>query len=190
MKILITTPTHHSKAYGRCDCVLINIKCQWEYYCCNCTSYSPGDTAPSKREYPQIQAAGCIAKSIEWLGHGQSDRPTGVRFPTVAELTVFYAAATLPLNPTQSSTHNIPGGFFRGVNSVRQTGPGAHPVSCTMDTGSFPGGVKSGWGVALTPHPLLVPWSRKSRATPLLPIWAVRPVQSLSACTRVRFTLF
>jgi len=37
-----------------------------------------------------------------------------------------------------------------------QTGPGAHPASCTMGTGSFPG-VKSGWGVTLTPHPLLVP---------------------------------
>jgi len=43
--------------------------------------------------------------------------------------------------------------------------------------------------VALTPHPLLVPWSRKSRAIPLLPLWTVRPVQSLSACTRVYFTL-
>jgi len=40
----------------------------------------------------------------------------------------------------------------------------------------------------LTPHPLLVPWSRKSRAIPLLRLWAVRPVQSLSACTRVHFT--
>ena len=39
-----------------------------------------------------------------------------------------------------------------------QTGPGAHPTSCTMGTGSFPG-VKSGRGVTLTPHPLLVPWS-------------------------------
>ena len=29
---------------------------------------------------------------------------------------------------------------------------------------------------------LLVPWSR-SRAIPLLPLWTVRPVQSLSACT-------
>jgi hypothetical protein len=38
------------------------------------------------------------------------------------------------------------------------TGPGAHPASCTMGTGSFPG-VKSVWGVTLTPHPLLVPWS-------------------------------
>jgi len=37
-----------------------------------------------------------------------------------------------------------------------QTVPGAHPVSCTMGTGSFPG-VKSGRGVTLTPHPLLVP---------------------------------
>ena len=49
-------------------------------------------------------------------------------------------------------------------------------------------GVKSGRGVRLTHHPLLVPWSRKSRAIPLLPLWAVRSVQSLSACKRVHFT--
>ena len=70
-----------------------------------------------------------------------------------------------------------------------QTGPGAHPASCTMRSGSFPG-VNSGRSLTLTPHPLLVPWSRKSRAIPLLPLWAVRPVQSLTACTRVQFTLF
>jgi hypothetical protein len=69
-----------------------------------------------------------------------------------------------------------------------QTGPRAHPASCTMGTGSFPG-VKSGQRVTLNPHPFLVPWSRKSRAIPLLPLWAVRPVQSLSACTWVHFTL-
>jgi len=63
-----------------------------------------------------------------------------------------------------------------------QTGSGAHPASCTMGTGSFPG-VKSGRGVTLNPHPFLVPWSRKSRAIPPLPLWTVRPVQSLSACT-------
>jgi len=51
----------------------------------------------------------------------------------------------------------------------------------------FPG-VKNGRSVTLTPHLLLVPWSRKSRAIPLLPLWAVRPVQSLSVCTRVHFT--
>jgi len=37
-----------------------------------------------------------------------------------------------------------------------QTGPGAHPTSCTMGTGSFPG-AKSSRSVTLTPHPLLVP---------------------------------
>jgi len=35
-----------------------------------------------------------------------------------------------------------------------------------------------------------LPWSRKSRAIPLLPLWAVRPVQSLSACTRVPFNFY
>ena len=70
-----------------------------------------------------------------------------------------------------------------------QTGHGAHPASCTMDTGSFPG-VKSARGVMVTPHLLLVPWSRKGRAIPLLPLWAVRPVQSLSACTGVHFSFF
>jgi len=40
------------------------------------------------------------------------------------------------------------------------------------------------------PSPLLVPWSRKSRTIPLLPLWALQPVQSLSACTRVHFTFF
>ena len=58
-----------------------------------------------------------------------------------------------------------------------------------MGTRSFPG-VKSGRGLTLTPHPLLVPWSWKSRAIPLLPLWAVRPVQSLSTCTRVTFTFY
>jgi len=38
-----------------------------------------------------------------------------------------------------------------------QTGPGAHPASCTMGAGSFPE-VNSGRGVMVTPHPLLVLW--------------------------------
>jgi hypothetical protein len=74
--------------------------------------------------------------------------------------------------------------FFAPV----QTGPAAHPASCTTGTGSFPG-VKSGRGVTLTPHPLLVPWSWMGRAISLLPPWAVRPVQRLSTCTRVDFIL-
>jgi len=65
-----------------------------------------------------------------------------------------------------------------------QTGPGTHPASCTMGSESFPG-LKSGRGVTLTPHPLLMPWSRKSTIIPLHLLWTVRPVQSLSACTTV-----
>jgi len=52
-----------------------------------------------------------------------------------------------------------------------QTGPGAHPASCKMGTGSFPG-VKWGRGVLLTTHPLLVPRSWKSRAILLPTLWA------------------
>jgi hypothetical protein len=52
-----------------------------------------------------------------------------------------------------------------------QTGPGAHPASCTMGTGSFPG-VKYGRGVLLTIHPLLVPRSWNGRAITLPTIWA------------------
>ena len=52
-----------------------------------------------------------------------------------------------------------------------QTGPGAHPTSCTMGTGSFPG-ANNGRGVLLTTHPLLIPRSWKSRAIPLPTLWA------------------
>jgi hypothetical protein len=50
-------------------------------------------------------------------------------------------------------------------NLCVHTGSGALPASCTMGTGgSFPRGVKRGWGVMLTTHPLLVPRLRKSRS--------------------------
>ena len=68
-----------------------------------------------------------------------------------------------------------------------QTGPGAQTASCTMGTAYFPE-VKCGRGVTLTPHPLLVLWSWKVRGMTSLSLWAVRPVQSLSACTRLDFT--
>ena len=44
--------------------------------------------------------------------------------------------------------------------------------------------------MTLTCHPFLVPWSCKSRAITLLPLWAVRLVQCLSGCTRVHFAFF
>jgi hypothetical protein len=57
---------------------------------------------------------------------------------------------------------------------------GRHPASSTMGTGSLPG-IKSGRSVTLTPHSLLVPLSWKSRAIPLLPLWAVRPVRGCTS---------
>ena len=52
-----------------------------------------------------------------------------------------------------------------------QTGPGAHPASCKMGTGSFPE-LKCGLGVLLNTHTLLVPRSWKSRTITLPTIWA------------------
>ena len=69
-----------------------------------------------------------------------------------------------------------------------QTGPGANTASCTIGTVSFLGG-KELPGRDADPSPLLVTWSRKSRAIPLLPLGAVRRVQGLSACTRVQFII-
>ena len=74
----------------------------------------------------------------------------------------FSAPVQTALGPTQPPVQLVPG-LSHGVKSVR--------------------------GVTLTPHLLLVPWSRKIRAIPLLPLWAFRPVPSLSACKRVNFTL-
>ena len=75
--------------------------------------------------------------------------------------------------PGNSSGDRIPTGTRFSVPV--QAGPGAHLASCTMDTGSFPG-VKSGRAVTLTPHSQCR-GHRKFRAVPLLPLWAVRPVQ-------------
>jgi hypothetical protein len=57
-----------------------------------------------------------------------------------------------------------------------QTGPVAHPASCIIGTGSFPG-VKSGWGVTLTPHPLLVPLVMKEWS------YTSTPPMGRTACT-------
>jgi len=95
-----------------------------------------------------------------------------------------------------------------------QTGSRAHPAFSTMGTGSFLV-VKCGRVVTSTdPSNLILQQLRKSRAIPLLPyspyglyrasvpvqrctltlpipvlpLWTVQPVQSLSACTKVHFT--
>ena len=104
---------------------------------------------------------------------------------------------TTPVGPVAQSLYHLSCGLdgpgdripMGVIISARvHIGPGAHPASCTIGTGSFPR-VKRGRSVTLARHPLLVPWSRKSKAIPILPLWAVRPVQNLSACTRAHFTL-
>jgi hypothetical protein len=66
--------------------------------------------------------------------------------------------------------------FFAPV----QTGPGAHPASCTMGIGCFPGVKRPG-----RDHPpLLAPRSRMSTAIPLL------PCVPMLACYRVTFTFY
>jgi hypothetical protein len=50
-----------------------------------------------------------------------------------------------------------------------QTGPGAHPASCTTGTVSFPGVKRPGRG-ASHPIPSSCQGSRTGRATPLLPL--------------------
>ena len=58
-------------------------------------------------------------------------------------------------------------------------GPNQPPVLCVPGLSRG----KEQPGRDADPSILLVPWSRKSRSLHLLPLWAVRPVQSLSACT-------
>ena len=70
--------------------------------------------------------------------------------------------------PYGRSGNRIPVG--RGFRPV-ETGPGAHPASCTLGTGSLLG-VKYGRSVLLIPHPILVPWSWMCRAIPLHNLWA------------------
>jgi hypothetical protein len=54
----------------------------------------------------------------------------------------------------------------KGFSSILcvQTGSAAHPVPCTVDTGSLSLEQKRGRGVTLTTHPHLVPRSRMSRS--------------------------
>jgi hypothetical protein len=59
-----------------------------------------------------------------------------------------------------------------------QTGPGAHPASCTVGTGSFPGVKRPGRGVD---HPPSSSAEVKERVE--LYLWA------FMACSRVNFTL-
>ena len=62
-----------------------------------------------------------------------------------------------------------------------QTGPGTHPASCTMGTGSF-SGVKSGRCVTLTPYSLLVPLVMKEQS------YTSTPPMDSTACTEPQYS--
>ena len=74
-------------------------------------------------------------------------------FKCMAVLNCFIVFANISVRETGTATWL---GVPVTVQSELPLGVYANPASCTMGTGSFPG-VKSGRGVTLTPHPLLVP---------------------------------
>ena len=88
---------------------------------------------------------------------------------TAIPLPNLWAVKSAIINEVQTEKKIPVGTRFSPV----QTGPGAHPASCKIGTGSFPG-VKFGRGVLLTTHPILLPRSWKSRAITLPTLWATR----------------
>ena len=108
--------------------------------------------------------------------------------------TCYTAVCSRNVGRVAQSVLRLPTGWtVRGSNPgggeiFRPSRPALGPISLLYNGYRVFPGVKCGRGVKLTPHLILMPWSRKSTAIPLLPLWAVRPVQSLSTCTRVHFT--
>ena len=68
---------------------------------------------------------------------------------------LYYCHRRLPTGWTVLGSN--PGGAR--FSAPVQTGPEAHPASCTMGIGSFPE-LRCGRGVTLTPHPVLVQRSK------------------------------
>jgi len=92
------------------------------------------------------------------------------------KLSHFYTLRHYGVILRQLVTHTLPSyTVFQMQQLVIQFTTKMFSVGFIMGTGSFPG-VKSGRCMTLTSHPLLVPWSWKSRAIPLLPLWTVQPV--------------
>ena len=90
--------------------------------------------------------------------------------------------------------------YYVNKSKVRGSNPGAGeifrtcpdrpwgPLSLLYNGYRVFAGGKERPGRDADPSSLLVPWSRKGRAIPLLPLRAVRPVQSLNTHKMVHFT--
>ena len=127
-----------------------------------------------------------------------------MHFPVSSGRLIFCCA----MNNIQLGLHYScgPGSVVGIATGYGLDGPGIESrwgarFSAPVQTGLRPTQPPAQWALGLSrgqraarawrwPHPLQVPWSWKGRAIPLLPLWAVRPVQSLSAYTRVHFTCF
>ena len=108
-------------------------------------------------------------------------------FPAYISLCVGPVAQSVERLSYRAGRSGIESWWGRDIPLV-QTGPGAHPASCTMRTVSFPG-VKCGRDVLLTTHPLLVPRSWKSRAIPLPTLWGhTGPVTGSLYVTRTQLS--
>jgi hypothetical protein len=106
---------------------------------------------PSKPQKPSQCPFGTMVGGVEWWGFRQRTLP------------LLWAGSSVGIATGYGLWYGdrIPVGAR--FSAPVQTGPGAHPASCTMGTGPFPG-VESVRGVTLTTHPLLVPRSKNKVA--------------------------
>ena len=124
---------------------------------------------PEERRYHFLRG-GSLKSRIFWTGwlENSGARNFVQKVSTLSQ--IFSASVFFPLSDwLRAGRFGFKSRWERDFPPV-QTGPVAHPDSCKMGTGSFPG-VKCSRGVLLTTRPLLVPRSWKGRAITLPTLW-------------------
>ena len=108
--------------------------------------------------YPLLSSRGCRIVQIRvlWKNCRQDGCFTGQYLLLKLYVVVGYRSRCSDWLRAGRSGDRIPVGAK--FTATVKTNPGAHSVSCTMGTGSFPG-VNCDRGVLLSPHPLLAPRS-------------------------------
>jgi hypothetical protein len=120
---------------------------------------------------------------MNWIGFGRELWPNGCTIPAITWRQVVVGRDSSVGIATRYGLDGSGDRFTMGARffAAVQTGPGAHPASYTMGTGSLPRGY-SGRGVELTTHPHLVPRLKKEYSYTCTPLWA------FMACSRENFT--